>query len=606
MSKKPAKIERRKKDDERRFYRSFDLKRETINAEARTVELAFSSETEAVERDFGIEILDHGAQSIRLGRLQNSAPLLVGHDSDDHVGVVVSVSVGADRVARAVVRFGKSVRADEIFQDVIDGIRPKVSVGYLAHERVETDEGTEHKPVIRVTDWEPYEISIVSIPADDSVGVGRAAENLNNSETIMPEEITQSVGETTERAAPANQPVVDVTSVREDARRDEMDRIDTIRKMGEKFSCDDLARAFIDTGKSADAMRNAVLDQMSQRQEDAAGPVLGLTGQEVRNYSVIRAVRAAMLGDWKDAGLERESSIAIAEQLGRDARGFFVPFEVQQRVMTAGVNAAGGFAVGTDHLDGSFIDRLRAESLLGRLGARYLPGLVGDVDIPRLDGGATFGWIAEDADSGTNDGVLGSIALSPKTIAGSIPISRRLLKQSSPSIDAMLMQDMAEGAGLGIDLAGFEGTGAANQPSGITVTSGVGTSTIASPGAPTHAELVEFETDVAAANGLKGNLAYVTTAGVRGSLKTTAKDAGSGIMLMENGEANGYKAEVSTQLSANRIIFGNFNDVVIGLWGVLDLMPDQATKAASGGLVLRAFQDVDIGIRHAGSFSINA
>lgn len=408
-------------------------------------------------------------------------------------------------------------------------------------------------------------------------------------------------------SAPAPAPVVDVSAAVEKATRTEMDRIDTIRKIGEKYECEDLARSFINDKKSVDEMTRAVLENVGQRQAET-GPVteLGMGSREVQNYSMLKAVRASLSGNWKDAGLEQEASIAIADSLGREARGFFVPFEVQQRVMTVGADSAGGYAVGTDHLAGSFIDRLRAEALLGRLGATFLEGLEGNVDIPRLDTGATWGWLAEDADATAADGVLGQVLLSPKTIGGAVPISRRLLKQSSPSIEQMLMNDMAAGAALAIDLAGFQGSGAAGQPTGIVSTSGVGASTIAAAGTPTHVELVEFETDVAEANGLSGSLAYVTTAGVRGTMKTTALDAGSGQFLMQNGEANGYNVEVSTQLAANRIIFGNFQQVIIGMWGVLDVMPDEATKAASGGLVLRAFQDVDIGIRHAGAFSINA
>jgi HK97 family phage major capsid protein len=93
---------------------------------------------------------------------------------------------------------------------------------------------------------------------------------------------------------------------------------------------------------------------------------------------------------------------------------------------------------------------------------------------------------------------------------------------------------------------------------------------------------------------------------VRGALKVTAKDSGSGIFLLDGGVANGYPVATSTQLSQHRIIFGNFADVIIGEWGVLDIMEDKATKVASGGVVIRAFQDVDSAIRHPESFCINS
>ena len=168
---------------------------------------------------------------------------------------------------------------------------------------------------------------------------------------------------------------------------------------------------------------------------------------------------------------------------------------------------------------------------------------------------------------------------------------------------------MARGAALAIDIAGLAGTGASNQPTGIVNTAGVNTQSIAASagtGYPTWAELVGFETAVADDEALMGAMRYITTSAIRGGLKVTAKDAGSGLFLLDGGEANGYPVSVSNQLAAKQIVFGNFSDVLIGMWGVLDLVPDTATKAAAGGLVLRAFQDVDVALRHPESFCINA
>ena len=123
---------------EGRSTRALQVERAAVNLEARTVELAFASET-PYERYWGIEILDTTTTSMRLGRMTSGANLLCDHDSTDVVGVVESVSVGADRIARAVVRFGRSERASEVFQDVADGIRRNVSVGYMIHRAPSMD-----------------------------------------------------------------------------------------------------------------------------------------------------------------------------------------------------------------------------------------------------------------------------------------------------------------------------------------------------------------------------------------------------------------------------------------------------------------------------------
>ena len=133
---------------------AFEFDRASLNKDERTVDLAWCSEL-PYERWWGIEVLDCKPTSVRMGRLKNSAPLLVGHDTDDHVGVVESVSLDKDKKGRARVRFSKSARGEEIFTDVLDGIRTKVSVGYRIHDLV-LESKDEEVSTYRVTDWEPY------------------------------------------------------------------------------------------------------------------------------------------------------------------------------------------------------------------------------------------------------------------------------------------------------------------------------------------------------------------------------------------------------------------------------------------------------------------
>jgi len=587
----------RKTIDAPMLTRAFTLDRRALDEEARTVDLAFSSEA-PVDRWFGVEILDHAKASIRLDRISTGGPLLVDHNARDHIGTVESVNVGPDKRARARVRFGRSDRAEEIWQDVVDGIRQHVSVGYRIHRMV-VEEITDDVETYRAVDWEPLEISLVSIPADVSVGVGRSLPGRESGEIIIE---AQHREEPTMPDEPQNKPKpspdVDIEVVRNEAREAERRRVRELTQHGERYAAfggRELAAEMINDGRALDDLRAAVLERLPQRLDEGERETvldrqrLGLTENETRDYSLFRAIRAQLSGDWREAQFELECSRELTERNGREPRGFFVPLEVQTRVM---LTSGGG--VGTDHMSDMFIDALRAQSVVMSLGATVLPGLVGDVSVPRLAGGATFYWLDEDDDVTDADGTLGAVALSPKTVAGSVPISRRALKQVSPSVEAMMMNDLRQGAALAIDLAALEG-GGLNEPTGAAQTVGVNTATVTSPGAPTWTEIVGFESAVDADDALLGSLAYVTTPAVGGTLKTTAKDAGSGRFLAENGECNGYPLRRRTGLPANRILFGNFADIVIGYWGVLDVMPDEAAKAASGGLVLRVLSTTSPG-----------
>ncbi|WP_067517856.1 phage major capsid protein [Endozoicomonas ascidiicola] len=585
--------------------RSYTFQREAINEEARTIEVAFSSE-EPVERWFGKEILDHAPNSVRLGRLQDGGAVLVGHDHDDHVGVVESATIDSDRRGRATVRFGNGALAVEKFNDVKDGILRHISVGYRIHELTLNktgDDGDEY----RATDWEPYEISFVSVPADATVGVGRSSSDVEENTITVNEPDKPEPEETTtiqeERTMPPENQAPAVQTNSDELLTAERSRINKINELARKYQLTGEAEKAVNDGITLEDFRGIVLDKLNSDTRTDTNPVthIDMGKKDVQRYSLLKALRACETGDWSGATLEREASFAVADALGKDARGFYVPYDVQMRDMTTGAANAGSELVGTDHLGGSFIDALRGTNLAMMLGADVLTGLVGNVDIPAADGDGTYYWIDEGEDGTESNIPTRTVALSPKTIAGAVAVTRRLLKQSDPSVEAMLMRQMQLGASIGIDNAVFAGV--AKGPTGILKTTGVNTTTIATAGKPTWAELVDLETKCAADDALVDNMAYVGHSNVIGHCKSTPRDAGSGLMLMEGSQINGYNAYRKNGLAAGDLLFGNFADVVIGMWGVLDIVADKSTKAASGGLVMRVFQDVDAEVKRAQSFA---
>ena len=585
------------------MHRSFDLSRDAIDEEARTVELAFSSES-PVTRWFGDEILDHSPESIRLGRLNDGGAVLVDHDARDHVGVVESVVISADRMGRALVRFGKSARADEIWQDVKDGIRKSVSVGYRIHKMALESE-TDGLESYRATDWEPYEISMVSVPADAMVGIGRAAtgEHITEVTNTQIKQIKESKMDT---QTPEVAPVVDNTVVLEDVRKAELGRITDIEAIGAQHGFTTDARAAIESGKSADNFRSHVLSNISK-----PAPVIdtdiGLTAKEVRNFSFMRAIHA--LANPSDrraqeaAAFEFEASRAASEKMGRQAQGLFVPSDVLKRDLNVGTATAGGHTVSTDLLSNSFIESLENSMQVAGLGATVLRDLQGNIAIPRQTGGATAYWVAESGAVTESAAAFDQLTMSPKTVGAFSDLSRKLLLQSSMDIESFVRNDLAMRLALAIDNKAINGDGSSNTPTGILSTTGIGSVTFGASGAPTFGEMVDVETQVSQDNALMGSLAYMTTAAMAGGLKQKAKDTGSGQFVLANGQANGYPVAVTNQCAANTAIFGNWADLVIAMWGGLDINVDTSTGSASGTVRVVAMQDVDVAVRHAQSFA---
>ena len=565
------------------------------SVEDRTFEFPFSSEY-PVARYFGNEILSHEPKAADLSRLNDSAPLLFNHNPDRVIGVVERAYIdGKRRRGYARVRFSRNAFAQEILSDVKDGILRNVSFGYSIDKMEERGSGD-----FVATAWSPYEVSIVSIPADaHNVGIGRQLESDEQAASAAP---TPDPLPSMENTTP------DLAVVRAEAAEAERSRIADISALCDKHNMADLGRQLIESGRSIDEARAAVLDKMNIPQEpvNMSAAEIGLSEKESRSFSFLRAIN--YLSNPTDrsareaAAFEIEASEAAAAKLGRQSRGITVPQEVLRRDLNVGAATAGGNLVATELDAGSFIDLLRNASALDQAGATVLTGLTGNVAIPRQSGAATAYWVAESGSPTESQQTVDQVSLVPRTVAAYTDFSRRLMIQSSIDVENMVRNDLARVIALKIDAAGLYGTGASNEPLGLKNTTGIGTEDFAAD-APTFAEVVALESDVATANALLGSPVYLMNAAMRGNLKTTKKDAGSGIFIMENGEVNGYRGVLSNQVASGDLWFGNFADLIIGYFSGLDLMVDPYTHSTSGTVRVVAMQDCDIAIRHPESFS---
>lgn len=607
-----------KRGAEARRELRFDRATSAIDTEARTVEVAFASET-PVERYYGNEILDTNANSIRLARMQRGGAVLMDHNWTDQVGVVDSVQIGADKVARAVLRFGRSVRAGEVFQDVVDGIRTNISVGYQIYG-ADLESKQDGVDTYRVSDWEPYEISLVSVPADISVGVGRAKPESTKEEPVMPEVIETRAAD----PSPADIALQQRTGAETERKR--VAEILGIADAYRKYDLGELAADAVRKGDSVEQFRDAAMKRMAIAPKPTAE--IGMTEKEKRNYSFIRMMNAlASPNDraaQERAAFEIECSNAARDRSQKTGKGgVTVPFDVinrgyAQRDLTAGGSTTGSKLVETDLLAEDFITLLRNRMVINQLGVQTLTGLQGNIAIPRQTGAGTTYWVAENNAPTEADQTIDQVPLSPKTVAAWTDISRRLLLQSSLDVESMVQTDLATILAQAIQSAAIKG-GGSNQPTGILATSGIGS--VADAGgngsALAWADVVALETAIASANADVGTLAYLTNAKVRGKAKVTPKIGSTyPIFLWADGETplNGYRAAVTNAVPSNGtvgtasgvcsdLIFGNFADLLIGMWGGLDLMVDPYSKSTTGAVRVVVMQDCDVAVRHPESFA---
>ena len=604
---------------ETNLSRQFRLATERkINDEKRTVDLAFSSE-QPVERSFGFEVLDHAESSVDTDFMDSGrSPLLLDHDMTKQIGVIERVSIDKDRVGRASVRFGKSELANEIYQDVKDGIRSNISVGYQINkmERQSKSEGKRDTFIVR--DWSPLEISVVSIPADQSasVGIGRTSNETNKVIITQQREETKTMENNIEKKEEA--PKVDVAKVQAQARSDETKRIRDIQELGARHNKKELSDKAVNDGVSLADFRGQVLEAIGNSKPlEKPQDEVGLSKDESKEYSLARGIKAMATGDWSDAGFEKEVSETISKQNGKQARGLFVPSDISwgKRDLTQGSATAGGNLVATDLLAGNFIEALRSRSYVREAGATVLSGLVGDVAIPSMNAVTTAYWVAENGAPTEGAPTYRQVTMNPKTVSAYVDISRHLMHQATPNIDQIVRNDIVKSLATAVDKGALVGTGSSNQPTGITATSGIGSVAIGTNGgAPTWASVVEVWETVATDSADMGALAFFTTPKIVSKLMQTAKVSSTDSVMIMNTQDNlmGYKLYSTSQLpddltkgnqsASSPLIFGNFNDLIIGEWGNLDVQVDPYSLSTTGATRIASFYDVDIAVRHAQSF----
>jgi len=588
------------------------IAKDAINVDARTVSLAFSSE-EPVEFYFGFEILDHSPGACDLSLLNDGAALMDNHRC--LIGKIEAATTDADRVNRAVVRFSKAAKAEEMFQDVIDEIRTKTSVGYrrLAMVLEKTENGVD---TYRTTKWQPYEISLADVPADSTVGVGRSKDLSNNQplpktgvKTMDPEELArqEAAAKEAQRVQMNNGRTAERTRIAEiDATAKRFaDRVPTMDAIREKA---------VNEGWDESKFAAAILDSMPEAKRiDNPNPNLGMGEKDLRTYSIVKAVRTIAAGKPLE-GIEGEASREYAKLAKRDVgeKTFIIPNDVMvsaKRALSTQSAAAGGYTVGTQVMTGEMIELLRNRMLTVLMGARVLSGLVGNIAIPKIAGGASVYWLPSNGEVTESGQSFGQLGLTPHRLIANTAYDKELMNQSSISIEDFVRDDLMRVCAIEKDRAAINGSGANGEPIGLlSVPSGVGTVTFST--AATWAKILEFETAVATANADSGSLGYMTTPAVRGKLKGIQKASALPFIWEKGsapgmGEVNGYPAGATNQVPLNKVIFGNWVDMVVAEWAGIDVVVDPYSLAKKSQIQLIVTQWADIGVRHPGSFAVS-
>lgn len=609
--------------------------------DSREVLLAFSSETPVVRcingKDYN-EILLHTAESVDLSRLKNGAALLFNHDFDNHIGIVEDANIDSDKVGRALVRFSSVGMGDEKYLQVQEGILRKVSVGYEINDyQIDGDN-------LIVTNWAPYEISMVSVPADDLVGVGRSAEDINGKvvvnaegiqvydsegklrvrmgtdvqpnepesqnaiqEVLQPGSTTQSHTESEEITEAANEEESEVeedTSIIDEVEEVITEVVETITEVIEEVRSEvselinkdedqriaelhGMARVLKIDVSEAIAKGISVEDFKRQIKQ----PIKDEHNTMENNFSLKNSLRAM-----SNLDVEMDSA-----DMG--SRGVKVPANSLRAVNTT----TGANLIQETIAYDSYIDILRANSVLAKFPLTVISGLEGDgkLSLPALSSDFTdaFGFVTEDGVSPEATPAFGKVTLEPTDFTGSVYLTRIMMKSASAA-ERYTTDAMIKGSASQLEKAVLAGVVTEATAAGNVTTSAVS-------GLIDFDAVVDAMAELGGRNVVSSSVVAVMSPATRASLrKQVVKGNTAAKFLVEGtGDNQVLAGEIpvieSTLVADGAVILGDFSQIVIAQWGSdVELDRDLTTSRNRGGLYLRVWATMDHKVARTESFQI--
>lgn len=624
-------------------YRDLALDNRAVVSDERKIDISVSSDT-AYKRWWYYEILGHEKDEVDLSRMNKGAMNLYNHKRDDYLGIIEKAWLEGNKLYNTI-RFGTHQRAEEIVKSINEGIMKNVSIGYRVDELVLFKKSDDDLNTYKATKWTPFESSFVTVPADETVGVGRQYFDLSSPQILeLPgqvkeispdwEKLNQKVDELSEEV---NQLVEEERKMPEaiidekDVRKLEQERVQGIYALVQKYGHQELAARAIEENLSIVAARSLYLDKVTVgEQKPVAGSLepVDMGNNDARDYRFLSAIGVAS-GKIKpqDAGLEVEVSDYIQETRmgGKPPEGIYVdqtrlvsyraPYDTQ-------TPAAAGNLVSTDLLADRFIEALYNQSAFLSAGVTYLRDLSGNIEIPREDTFTNGYWIGEGAPITEDEGTFDKIVLSPKKLACLSKVTYEMIHQASMDLEQLMRARLIRGLALELDRTIGFGSGIGEEPLGILSHPEVLSIILGTNGgALDWAGYIDMQAEVDNANAMMGNsFCYVMNSRSKAkAMKTLDHNTGTGSWIWQPGSNGdgmiaGYAAKCSNQIPNNltkgtasnltATFFGDFSKVLMGIWSGLDVMVDPYSESSNAIIKIIAKQLVDLQVSRGQHFCV--
>jgi len=603
-----------------------------VDLKERLITFSFSSDN--LIDHFWVRItLNHDKDAVNFERLKKGAGFYDNHNYQRYLGDCVDGWIENGK-GHSTVKMSRSEMAQGVLDDMVDGLRTGVSMGFEIDEwEFEEEPEDGGSPIIHGLRWTPFELTTTGIPADISVGLGRKKNKNSELSTMIEEGVIMGKRFNkggAEAGDDGGSPVSEIENLRREKEQmfSENQRIEEILAIGNEFEQMTMANEFIRDKKTTKEFSRSVMESLRTKPEESGSVAdpddIGLTNKEKRKFSILRAIKAVTQGNWDLAPFEKEVSDAAGEKYGKRSAddSLIIPTDILNGGFTRairGTRAGIDGVVDTTDVAGAlditvdgdnFIEALRAMTVADKLGCTWLTHLSGTLQIPKQTVASAAEWGGE-ADDGNETGVkVGSIELNPETIGANIPVTRKTLMNSSFSMEMFLRRDIFAAIAYQVSHALIIGGANKYEPKGVLKASGISNYEITAK--LTHEHILWLEAEVTSKNVDGNSWAYICSPHVRQVLKGTKRSDGTMMPLWEtgkNGEGfmNGYRSVVTTMIPVasdkkTSLVFGLWEDAIIAHWGAgIELQINPFSK--NGNITLRALLDADVKFRHKDSFA---
>lgn len=554
-----------------------------------------------------------------LSRLKNNAQVLFNHDRNDYVGVITDAWVENGK-GMCSVKMGDNDRAKVIDADIASGILNKVSVGYIVREELHNKEDD----TFYATKWQPYEISVVTIPADDNAEIrcemrhGISLIEFNQRREVMPKDTKETKPETkkveTTKTDEAQQNL-------ERQMKDERSRVSAITKSARKLNISDemVERAIVDGTSVNDFLANQE-NVVPETPAPTSPQILGRKGdvssrddEDAAGFSIVRAIAdAAIFQKVTGRNHKASRSFEMMSQSGGDLSlptGLMAREDEAKRWEQRNLTAANATSlISTNVL--SILQSLQNSIILGSLGAKMYLGLTENqvISVSNTTGDAAY--TASGTKGPTQNEIYVARTLNPRRIAINTKLDKQIMINTSQAIQADATNDLFQAIGRGIQKGAFSGDGTGVNPTGIINTAGVATvagDTIFA--APSKKNLSIAETKTRTANVPQMGGAWVMSSAAFATLTTTLLSAGAAEHLAQYGMEEGMNLPTGKTCTGRKVfttnefadsgagaaIYGQWAQLACGMWENLTINVDANSQAVTElgqiGIVVETFAD---------------